>query len=84
MEITYGITYGNYVSLLFVIVTFFLSRHNYVIYLFDVVTFFDDVRITLYFGTPELGTEITLHYVTLSFFSYVCNQKMTKQYVIVT
>ena len=37
-----------------------LLRHNYVIYLFDVVTFFDDVRITLYFGTFELPTEITL------------------------
>ena len=37
-----------------------LLRHNYVIYLFDVVTFFDDVRITLYFSTFELRTEITL------------------------
>ena len=54
------ITYGNYVSFLFVIVTYFLLRHNYVIYLFDVVTFFDNVRITLYFGTFELRMEITL------------------------
>ena len=38
----------------------FLLRYNYVIYLFDVVTFFDDVRITLYFSTFELRTEITL------------------------
>ena len=60
MGVTYGITYGNYVSFLFMIVTYFLFRHNYVIYLFDVVTFFDDVRITLYFGTFELPTEITL------------------------
>ena len=30
-------------------------------YLFDlVITFFDDVRITLYFSTFELRTEITL------------------------
>ena len=38
----------------------FLLRHNYVIYLFDVATFFHDVRITLYFGTFELRTAITL------------------------
>ena len=38
----------------------FLLRHDYVIYLFDVVTFFDNVRITLYFSTFELRTEITL------------------------
>ena len=50
----------NYVSFLFVIVTYFLLRHSYVICLFDVVTFFIDVRITLYFGTLELRTEITL------------------------
>ena len=50
----------NYVSFLFVIATYFLLRHNYVICLFDVVTFFDNVRITLYFGTLELRTEITL------------------------
>ena len=36
-----------------------LLRRNYVIYLFDVVAFFDNVRITLYFGTFELGMEIT-------------------------
>ena len=36
--------HGNYVSFLFVIVTYFLLSYNYVIYLFDVVTFFDDVR----------------------------------------
>ena len=54
------ITYGNYVSFLFVIVTYFLFRHNSVIYLFDVVTIVDDVRITLYFGTSELRMEITL------------------------
>ena len=35
-------------------------RHNYVIYLFNVVTFSNNVRITLYFGTLELGMEITL------------------------
>ena len=38
----------------------FLLRHNYVIYLFVVVTFFDGVRITLYFSTFELRTEIRL------------------------
>ena len=38
----------------------FLLPHNYVIYLFDEVTFFDDVRITFYFSTYELGTKITL------------------------
>ena len=78
MEITYGITYGNYVSFLFLIVTYFLFRHNYVIYLFDVVTFFDDVRITLYFGTLELRTEITLrngHFLV----TLVCNQNLTKK-----
>ena len=53
------IMYGNYVSFLFVIVTYFLFRHNYAIYLFDVVTIFDDVRITLYFGTFELPMEMT-------------------------
>ena len=53
------IMYGNYVSFLFVIVTYFLFRHNYAIYLFDVVTIFDDVRITLYFGTFELRMEMT-------------------------
>ena len=50
----------NYVSFLLVIVNYFLLRHNYVIYLFAIVTFFDDVRITLYFSTFELRTEITL------------------------
>ena len=40
--------------------TYFLLRHNYAIYLFVVVTSFDDVRITLYFGSFELRTEITL------------------------
>ena len=53
------ITYGNYVSLLFVIVTYFLFCQNYVIYLFGVVTFFNDVRITLFFGTFELCMEMT-------------------------
>ena len=37
-----------------------LFRRNYAIYLFDVVTFFDNVRITLYFRTLELGMEIKL------------------------
>ena len=49
-----------YVSFLFVIVTYFLLRHNDVIWLFDVVKVFDDVRITLYFSTFKLHTEITL------------------------
>ena len=78
MEVLYGITYGNYVLFFFVIVTHFLFRHNYVIYLFDVITFFDDVRITLYFGTLELLTEITLldsHFLV----TFVCNQKMTEK-----
>ena len=59
MEITHGITYGNHVSFLFVIVTYFLFCPNYSICLFDVVTFLDDVGITLYFGTFELRMEIT-------------------------
>ena len=61
----------------------FLLRYNCVIYLFDVVTFLDDVRITLYFSTFELRTEITLQngYFLVTF---VCNQKMTKKYVIIT
>ena len=54
------ITYGNNVSLLFVIVMHFLLRHNHVIYLFDAVSLFDDVRITLHLGTFELRTEIAL------------------------
>ena len=37
-----------------------LFRRNYAIYLFVVVTFFGNVRITLYFGTLELGMEILL------------------------
>ena len=37
-----------------------LLRHNYVFYLFDVVMFFNNFRITLYYGTFELRTEITL------------------------
>ena len=52
-------------------------------YLFGVVTFFDDVIITLYFGTLELRTEITFkkgHFLV----TFVCNQKMTKKYVIIT
>ena len=53
------ITYENSVSFLFVIVTYFLFRRNYVIYLFDVVTIFVDVRISLYFGTFKLRTEMT-------------------------
>ena len=53
------IKYGNYVSFLFLIVTYFLFRHNYVIYLFDVVAIFSDIRITLYFGTFELRMEMT-------------------------
>ena len=68
----------NYVSFLFVIVTYFSLRRNYVIYLFDVVTFFDDVRITLYFGTFELCTEITLengHFLV----TFVWKQKLTKK-----
>ena len=59
MEIKHGITYGNNVSFLFVIVTYFLFCPNYVICLFDVVTFLDDVRISLYFGTSELRMEMT-------------------------
>ena len=50
----------NYVSFLFVVVTYFLLRCNYVIYLFNVVTFFNDVRNRFYFGTFELRMEITL------------------------
>ena len=60
-----------------------LLRHNYVIYLFVVATFLDDVRITLYFSTFELRTEITLwngHFL-VTFVSY---QKMMKNYVIIT
>ena len=50
----------NYVSFFLVIVTYFSLCHNHVIHLFVVVTFFDDVRITVYFSTFELRTEITL------------------------
>ena len=50
----------NYVSFLFIIVACFLLCYNYVICLFDVVTFFDDVRNRYYFGTFQLGMEITL------------------------
>ena len=39
---------------------YFLLRDNYVTYLFVVVTFFDEIKITLYFSTFELRTEITL------------------------
>ena len=46
------ITYGNYVSFLLVIVTFFLFRHICIIYLFDVIT-------TLHFGPFKLRTEMT-------------------------
>ena len=69
---------SNYVSFLFVIVTYFLLRHNYAICLFVVVTFFIDVRITLYFSTFDLRTDITLQngYFLVTF---VCNQKMTKK-----
>ena len=45
---------------LFAILTYFLLRYNYAICFFGVVTFSDGVRITLYFGTFELRTEITL------------------------
>ena len=50
----------NYVSILFIIVTYFSLRHNYVTYFFDLVTFFDDVKVTFYFATFEIPTEITL------------------------
>ena len=50
----------NYVPFLFAIVTYVLLSYNYVIYFFNIVTLFDDVRITLYFGTFELRTEISL------------------------
>ena len=65
IEITHGITYGNYVSFLFVLVTNFLFCPNYFICLFDVVAFLDDVSITLYFGTFELrmGMAWKLHFV---------------------
>ena len=35
-------------------------RYKYVLYLFDVVAFSYDIRITLYFVTFELRTEIAL------------------------
>ena len=50
----------NYVLFLFVIAMYFLLLYSFLIYLFDVVTFFDEVRITLYFGTFDILTEITL------------------------
>ena len=34
----------------------YLLSPSYVIYLFNVVMFYRDVRLTLYFGTPELRT----------------------------
>ena len=68
LELSYILVRSNYlwkwrdndVSLLIVIVTYFLLRYNCVIYLFDVVTFFDDIRNRFYFGRFELRTEITL------------------------
>ena len=48
------------VLFLLVTVTYFLLRHNYVTYLFDVVSFFDNVIITLYFATFEIGVKIML------------------------
>ena len=59
----------NYVSCLFVIVTYFLFHYNYVIYLFDGVMFFDDARNRYCFGKFELRMEITLQ---LRFF-FVCH-----------
>ena len=62
---------------------YFLLRVNYVIYSLDVVTFFDYVRITSYLGTFKLRTEITLwndHFLV----TFVSNQKITKNYVIIT
>ena len=50
----------NYLSFLFVIVTYFLVCYKYVIYLLNVVTFFDDLRNRFYFGTFDLHMEITL------------------------
>ena len=47
-------------SVFFINVNYFLLRRNYFIYLLDIITFSDDIRITLYFGTFELRTEITL------------------------
>ena len=60
-----------------------LLRHNYAIYFFVVVLFFEDVKITLYFGTLELRTEITLqngHFLV----TFVCNQNTTKKYITIT
>ena len=68
----------NFVSFLFVIVTYFLLSHNYVICLFNVVMLFNDVRIALYFGSFKLRTEITLQNGHL-LVTFVCNQKMTKK-----
>ena len=45
--------------------------------------FFDNVTIRLYFDMFELRTEITIqigHFLV----TFVCNQKMTKKYVIIT
>ena len=67
MEITHGITYGNYVSFLIVIVTHFLFCLNHVICLFNVATFLDDVSITLYFGTFQLRMEMTWNYISFLF-----------------
>ena len=50
----------NYISFLFVIVTYSLFRHSYVIYLFHVVTFFDEVRNSFHICTLKLRMEITL------------------------
>ena len=49
LEIRYLLVRSNY-----------LRKYDTVTYLFVVVTFFDEVRITLYFSTFELRTEITL------------------------
>ena len=56
----------------------FLLRQNYVISMFALFMFFDDVRITLYFITFELHTEIKLengHFLV----TFVCNQKNDKK-----
>ena len=79
VEITYGITYGNYVSFLFVIfVCYFLFHHNYVIYFFDLVTFFENVGINIYFGTFNYVWKwrenyVSFLFVIVAYFWLYCN-----------
>ena len=57
----------NYVSFLFVIVTYFLLRLNYVICLLGVFTFSDDVRIRYILVRSNYVRKLRYNYVSLLF-----------------